>query len=456
VSDPVLDAYRRIVDAFKAGCFEDALAECQALLISRPSDAQILFLGGAAARQLALTETWVDLFERTVALDPAQTDAHFDLGIGYRILGQREKAEAAFEQVLALNPNHAAAYYQLSQLRGMDVGERHKSVMHGMLDDPSTPPADAVQLCFALAKAHEDDASYDDAFQFMTRGNDLKRSLIDYDITRDEAFAARIAATFTPDLVDHLSNHGHPSKTPVFIIGMPRAGTTLVEQILASHSGVVGLGEILDLEQAVVEFDEQSGSMFPEFMQTISPEALAGLGAAYAGRIEAMAPGVSGAAPGSIGRVVNKTPANFLYAGLIALALPDARIIHCRRDAMDTCFSCFATLFEAGPYFSYDLEELARYYKIYSVLMRLWHERFPGRILDVNYENLVADQTHETKRVLEYCGLDWQDACMSFHNSSRPVTTASNLQVRQPLYGNAVGRWQRFEKHLASLRELIA
>jgi tetratricopeptide (TPR) repeat protein len=451
VSDPVLEAYRRIIDAFKAGRFESALSECQALLVHHPDDAKVLFLGGAAARQLGLTETWVELFERTIALDPTQTDAHFDLGVGYRILGQPKNAEASFAQVLMLNPKHAAAYYQLIQLRRMDVDDRKILAIQTMLDDPGTPPSDAVQLCFALAKAHENDARYDDAFRYLAQGNDLKRSLIDYDITRDEAFAGRLTASFTSGLVDQLNNHGHPSDTPIFIIGMPRAGTTLVEQILASHSDVAGLGEILDLEQTVVEFGEHSGSVFPEFMQSITPEFLASIGAAYAERIEALASGV----PGSVRRVVNKTPANFLYAGLIALALPGARIIHCRRDAMDTCFSCFATLFEGGPYFSYDLEELARYYKMYSALMKLWHERFPGRILDVDYENLVADQAHETKRLLEYCELDWQDACMSFHDSSRPVTTASNLQVRQPMYGNAVGRWKRFEKHLAPLHSKI-
>jgi tetratricopeptide (TPR) repeat protein len=447
MNDPAIESFRRIVAAFKAGDFAAALAACEDALAADPADPRVLFLAGNAARRLGRVDDWVGFFRRTLERDPANVEAHYELAVGLRIQGDTAAARDHFQRVLALRPGHAAACYQLAQFTRFAAGDPAIEDLVARLA-AADAPADKIWLGFALAKALEDAGDHGAAFRALAAANALKRTQIDHDVARDEAFARRLADSFTPEL----AARPVPARTgadpglgagEIFVVGMPRSGTTLAEQILAAHPDVVGLGEVLDLEEAVNAFAHRLGQPFPECLATAEPDDMAALGGDYVARVGSHAPDVRFR--------VNKTPANFLYAGAILLALPAARIVHCRRDALDTCFSCYATLFEAAPWFAYDLDELARYHNLYSATMAHWQARFPGRLLELDYEALIADQQAETRRLLEFCGLPWDDACLRFHETARTVETASNLQVRRPLYKGSVGRARPYAADLGPL-----
>ncbi len=443
MNDPAIESFRRIVAAFKAGDFAAALAACKDALAADPADPRVLFLAGSAARRLGRVDDWVGFFRRTLEHDPANVEAHYELAVGLRIQGDAAAARDHFARVLALQPGHAAARYQLAQFTRFAAGDPAIDDLAARLADADAP-ADKVWLGFALAKALEDAGEHAAAFFALAAANALKRAEIDYDVARDEAFASRIAGSFTPELTARLAPvDPNLGAGEVFVVGMPRSGTTLAEQILAAHPDVAGMGEVLDLEAAVNAFAQRLAQPFPECLALARPDDMKALGVDYLARIASHTPGAKFR--------VNKTPANFLYVGAIMLALPAACIVHCRRDPLDTCFSCYATLFEAAPWFAYDLGDLARYHNLYSATMAHWRARFPGRLLELDYEALIADQEAETRRLIEFCGLSWDEACLDFHRVARTVETASNLQVRRPLYKGSVGRARPFAAELAPL-----
>jgi hypothetical protein len=243
---------------------------------------------------------------------------------------------------------------------------------------------------------------------------------------------------------------GHASALPVFIVGMPRSGTTLIEQILASHPQVFGAGELPDLGDAAARLSEpgDANGAFPEIVASLPDEVLRQVGARYADAAGARAPMAE--------RVTDKMPLNFYFVGLIHLALPNARIIHASRDPLDTCLSCFATLFTGDHRVAYELSELGRYYKAYEGLMEHWRRVLPdGVMLEVRYEDVVADVGREARRIVAHCGLSWDDTCLRFHGSPRPVRTASAAQVRRPIYDSSVGRWRAYDKLLLPLIEAL-
>ena len=254
-------------------------------------------------------------------------------------------------------------------------------------------------------------------------------------------FLDRIRAVFTAELMHQKRDLGDPSMIPVFIVGMPRSGTTLVEQILASHPKVFGAGELSEFSKAVTSLGMPNGALsFPETVPGLSAEQLRQLGTSYLDAIEAAAPGAE--------RITDKMPANFRFVGLIHLALPNARIIHMRRDPVDTCLSCFSLLFVGDLPYCYDLGELGRYYRAYQTLMEHWRQVLPaGVMLEVQYEEVVADVERQARQIVAYCGLEWDDACLAFYRTQRPIRTSSAAQVRQPIYRTSVGRWKPY-RHL--------
>jgi hypothetical protein len=280
----------------------------------------------------------------------------------------------------------------------------------------------------------------------MRKGNELKRRRIDYDEVRALGVLDRVRSVFDRRLLAARQGGGYPSSLPVFVVGMPRSGTTLVEQILASHPEVHGAGELPDLNRLVERLRNAAGAAFlyPEDAPALAAERLREFGETY---VE----GLRGRAPGAT-RVTDKMPGNFLLLGLIHLALPGASIIHVTRDPRDTCLSCYSKLFTAEQNFAYDLGELGRYYSKYSQLMAHWQDVLPeGRILSIRYEDVIADLEGEARRIISHCGLAWDERCLAFHKTERPVKTASATQVRRPIYRSAVGRWQLYEEHLGPL-----
>jgi hypothetical protein len=318
-------------------------------------------------------------------------------------------------------------------------------------DSRSLPVKDQVSLHFALANAYEDLGRYASAFRQLLAGNALQRQQIAYHEGATVGLFGRIRAVFDSELMRTHQNVGARSSKPVFIVGMPRSGTTLVEQILASHPQVFGAGELTTFADAVVSIGavETWSEAFPQGCLTWLPARLRQLGARYLAQVERLAPDAA--------RITDKMPWNYLHLGLIHLALPDAAIIHVVRNPLDTCVSCFSKLFAGGNDYSYDLAELGRYYRHYQALMAHWRDVLPpGSVLDVHYEDVVADLEGQARRIVAYCGLEWDARCVAFHQTERPVRTASMAEVRRPIYTSSVSRWRRYEALLGPLLAEIA
>jgi len=297
-----------------------------------------------------------------------------------------------------------------------------------------------------LGKAYDDCDQPARAFNYFSQGNALKRQEVPYDEAATLGVMERTREVFSAGMMAAAGGQGDPSVEPIFIIGMPRSGSTLVEQILASHPQVYGAGESREFHHLVNNF--APGRSYLDAVTDLTGPELQRFGELYLTRVRP--------ADSTPARITDKLLINFLYAGLIHLALPNARIIHTRRDPADTCLSCFTKLFSVGQYFSYELGELGRYYRAYQRLMDHWRSVLPSRVLiEVDYEAVVADPETQVRRLLAHCGLDWDPACLDFHHSERAVRTASAVQVRQQIYGQSVGRWRKYAPFLQPLlREL--
>ena len=299
---------------------------------------------------------------------------------------------------------------------------------------------------FALGKALEDVGDYQRAFQHLLQGNALRRREITYDEADCQEMFRLIAELFDSELFDRFRGVGDPSPVPIFIVGMPRSGSTLVEQILASHPQVHAAGELTNLFRVVETVSDSAGRPipFPRCVSALDADGFRRLGQAYLASLPLIAAGKT--------RITDKMLGNFLDVGLIHLMLPNARIIHMMRDPVDTCVSCFSKRFSTGQAFSYDLAELGAFYRCYHELMAHWRSVLPaGALLDVSYEDVVDNLEEQARRLIDYCGLPWDDRCLSFHENRRHVTTASNVQVRRPLYRSSVARWRRYEAYLQPL-----
>jgi hypothetical protein len=310
------------------------------------------------------------------------------------------------------------------------------------------PVPERIRYWFALGKAREDVGRYDAAFTAYTEGNRLQHDRLPCDEARADEMLARLIAVFDRDLFAARRDVRGGDKTPIFIVGMPRSGTTLLEQILASHPAVHGAGELPDLNQVIMNAPARTGRRFPDFVPDLQPEDFRRMGEDYAERLWRLAPGAR--------HITDKMPANFFYIGMIRLMLPQAKIIHAMRDPMDSCFSNYARLFNDTMEFAYDLGTLGRYYVRYIKLMQHWHAVLTaGSILDLRYEDLVADPAAQARRMLDYVGLPWDDNCLAFHRNQRHVKTASMAQVRKPIYQTSVARWRHFENHLQPLLAIV-
>ena len=360
------------------------------------------------------------------------------------------RREAALRDALASDPNCATAYFELSDIKRFSGDDPDLLSMEKLANAPETlPAADRTDVHFALAKAYEDAGRYEDSFMHLERGNRLVRRGLPYDPEIQARLIETIASVFDRTLVERLSGAGDPSTIPVFVVGMPRSGTTLVERIIGNHPQAHGAGELRFLSE-IARGPSAPGDPVG------AAAALAGLeaarckkiGADYLKRARALAPKAR--------KIIDKMPSNFLRIGLISVALPNARIIHCSRDPADTCLSCYAQKFGRGQSFSYDLRDLGQYYRLYMRLMEHWRSVLPGRVLDIDYETLVANPEEEARRLVEHCGLSWDPACLRFYDGRSPVRTASASQVRRPVYQSSVARWRRFEPHLAPLLEALA
>ena len=390
-------------------------------------------------------------YQQALAVDPACAEAYGSIGKLLMEIGRVDEAVRAFEQAIAAAPSRPSFYRNLTDARRMAADDPRLAVMKGLAERIGTLPAsEQVELHFALGKAYADTGEAGRSFEHLLAGNALKRREIVYDETAALAAIERTKAVFTAELMTAKRGFGDPSPVPVFVVGMWRSGTTLIEQILAGSPGVVSAGELTDLAEAAAGLGRGPGGAgaFPDAVEGMSATELRALGARYVERVRALAPNAE--------VVVDKMPANFRFLGLIHLALPNARIIHARRNPLDTCVSCFSRLFTEEQPYIYDLGELGRYYRAYHGLMAHWRRVLPeGVLLDVDYEALVAQTEREARRIVAHGRLPWDPACLDFHTARRPVRSASASQVRQPIYHSSVGRWQAYRDVLRPLIEAL-
>ena len=390
-------------------------------------------------------EDAISRLQDTLRLDRTYLAAHHSLGNLYKALGENEEAISSYRNAINLNQQTAVIYRHLAQAKKFRVGDEDLQTMQRIYAGNSLNDQERLNLAFALGKAYEDIEDYETAFRYFLEANEIKRRNIQYSIGETERHFHDIKNFFTETYFRTTTPAHQDDRTPIFIIGMIRSGTTLVEQILASHDEVSGGGELLYLDEIVI--GKCGGYLSDQFFKSfsdLSMENLEHLGRSYLAKLKMH---------GTHTRfITDKLPSNFQIVGIIHKIFPKAKIIHCRRNPVDTCLSIFNNYFpEGNHHYAYNMEELGQFYKLYDNLIRHWHDVLPGRVYDIQYEDLVSDQERETRKLLGHCDLSWDEKCMAFHRTRRSVETASAVQVRRPLYGDSVARYQRYEPWIGPL-----
>lgn len=431
----------------QAGKLHEAEAEYLKVLEHEPANEHALQLLGVINIERKQFEKAVELIERAIAINPKVAVYHHNIAAGYRVLGAFDRAEHHYQCAIRLQPDYAEAYFNYVATRRFSADEPVFEAIAAQLSRTELSTDERCFLEFAAGKIHDDVGNYDQAFAHYAKGNNARQAEFDFDA--HERLLEETISVFDRDTLATRVTEGNDSALPVFVVGMPRSGTTLVEQILASHSLVHGAGELNDIGDIARTLSEHTtnGTAYPTCVQTLDGKVMHGFGDAYVRRIRTLS-------QRSL-RIVDKMPVNYLYLGLVALLLPNARIIHCRRDPLDTCLSCYFQRFRRGQDYSYDLNHLGRYYTMYRQLMDYWTDTLPLPIFDIDYEALVAEPETVARELIAFCGLKWDERCLEFHRIDRNVTTASNWQVRQPVYRSAVGRWRNYEAHLNPLRAAL-
>ncbi|MEX0319548.1 MAG: sulfotransferase [Ruegeria sp.] len=427
-----------------------ALAAARKAVEIEPDSALCLHQMGLCHSNLSDEKLAVDAYDKALGIDPAFSASIMGRGHLFMEMGDMASARDAFEQARDLDPDDLYPTMALCRLDKVKTPDDPllAALEANMPRSGNMAPQKRASFHFALGECYDALGRYDDAFGQYAMGARVKRSLLSYDADLYDRHVDQIIQTFTPEFIDHLRSAALPSATPIFVLGMPRSGTTLTESILASHPQVHGAGELNDL-QRIFGFDAQGKSrQFPETLKALPNEALSALAQDYVDRLTAHAPDAA--------MITDKMPANFHMVGLIHALLPNARIVHIQRHPMDTCLSCFTRLFERSQHHSYDLEELGRAYDAYRRLMQHWRHVLPATAFhELHYEALVADTEQEARSLLQYCGLDWDERCLDFHKSRRRVRTASLSQVRQPVYRGSIEKWRRYQDHLQPLHDIL-
>jgi tetratricopeptide (TPR) repeat protein len=432
---------------FDAGQYDAALHCFESIIALLPNQSDAMLAAAITLNALGRAADALTQFEKLQRLDGRKPEYYHGAGEALQQLGRIGEARSAFERAIALAPTAVHHHYGLARLVRFQPGDTRLAALEALAKGiDRLSDAEKVELHFALGKAYDDLGRADDAFRHFAAGNALHRRYVRYDEAMSLGLLRAMEEAFTSDAIAAFKGVGNPSDVPVFVIGMPRSGTTLVEQILASHPKAFGAGEPMYLHQLLGQ--GHLGIDFPDSMPRLKPDDFRRFADFYVMRLKAHAP--------TAVRIIDKLPTNFIIAGLIHLALPTARIIHVKRDPLDTCLSCFANLFSQQIDYSYDLGELGRYYRGYAGLMDHWHRVLPpGTILEVSYEELVADFESEARRIVAHVGLEWDPACLAFHRTKRVVHTLSAAQVREPIYGRAVGRAAPYATHLEPLRKAL-
>lgn len=415
-----------------------------------PADPVLLDAIGTVLSQTNEQAGALAAYEQAIALAPNEPHFVFNRATVRRFLGDLAGAEHDYDRVISLRPDDHEAYLNRSELRAQTPERNHIAQIQGVLAQHIPHWRGQVALEYALAKEYEDVGDYERSFESLQRGARLRRAHLRYDVASDVSTVEWIIQAY-PAKGEVISPTGASAAAPIFIVGLPRSGSTLVERILGNHSKVRMGGELPQFALSVVAAASH-GSQPAQLtrQQLIARSAMidfAALGRDYITRVNAL--GIKSDC------FTDKMPLNYLYCGLIQRALPNARIVHVRRHPLASCYAIYKTLFRDGYPFSYDLQDLGRYYAAYRRLMCHWSETLPGCIHELHYEDLVADPIQQTRRLLDFCGLDWEDTCADFHANAAPTTTASAAQVRRRLYNTSVSQWRNYSTRLAPLRDQL-
>lgn len=406
---------------------------------------------GAALEKLGDKAASLAAYTTAVKADPANVEAQNNLGAIYSVQGRLDEARQCFEAAIDTQPDYVNAHHNLAGLKTYTPNDPHLTTLESLVcNPPAQTPLNLTRYYFALGKARDDIGQYDRAFAAYQEGNRLWHEQSPYDNQRDEQVIADIVQCFDQNFFNSKQRaNPHSDQTPVFIVGMPRSGTTLIEQILSSQSNFFGADELPDMNHVITNAPRSTpGQFFTRYLPDLTTADIQSMADSYIERVWQHS-------PDSL-YISDKMPANFFYIGMIYLLFPHARIIHAMRDPMDSCLSCYIRLFLGTMEFAYDLEDLGHYYVRYIRLMQHWHKVLPaGTILDVRYEDMVADSEAQSRRLLEYIGLPWNESCLDFHKTKRQVKTASIAQVRQPIYTTSVARWKQYRSHLQPLLAIV-
>jgi len=437
--------------------YDEAVPHYELALAQQPDDVGLRIALADALSETRDAETAFPHYQAAIAAAPTLPAAHLGLAHLYRRCGRFDDAYACFLKVRDLDPNSIPALAGIAiYLKGrLSVEEADR--IAALADSDELSREQKRQLHFALSDCRDKAGDYDAAFRHMAMGNKLRAAELEektgpFDGTKVTAHIDRIIAEFDAEHFRRTASFGIPSDLPVFVVGMPRSGTTLCEQILASHSQVFGAGELPDVPRLVRELqlerraDRRDVDSVP-FAAVLTGEKIRELAERHLARLQSLAPQVH--------RIVDKMPGNYHHLGFIATLFPRAKIVHCRRDPLDTCLSCFAQDFGELPIWTNDLRAAGHVYREYQRLMAHWRQVLPVEFLDFDYADVVADVEAAARRLIDFCGLDWEEGCLEFYRTQRMVKTASLEQVRQPIYDSSVGRWRRYERHVGPLREAL-
>ena len=425
------------------GQLDAAVKRYEQALAIKPDYAEAHYNLGITLHDLGQLEAAVKRFEQTLAIKPDDAEAHNNLGNTLKALGQLEAAVKHYEQALVIKPDFAEVHCHLSAVKQYVADDSQITQMQMLLSTDELRPSNRMHLCFALAKAYEDLGKDDELFQVLHEGNQLRKQDSNYSLDQDKNLHSILRKVFS--LSSSINEQSAPFEAeivqPIFIVGMPRSGTSLVEQIIASHHAVHGGGELEYLADIVTQiinsdFTHNPSGLPKETSQSLRQHYLDSLA-----RLNV-----------SENIITDKMPLNFQFIGFILSAFPEAKIIHLKRDARATCWSIYKHYFSSkGMGFSYNQNDLASFYHLYTDLMAFWHQKFPDKIYDLCYEDLTTNQEEETRNLLKYCELEWDENCLNFHLTKRAVKTTSAFQVRQKMYQGSSEAWRKYEEYLQPL-----
>jgi len=449
--------------------YDEALQKIQRAIDIDPKLVHSYVMRGNVLTRAQRHEESLAAYRQALDLNPGTIGALAGMGHVLKTIGRQQESIAAYRQCIRAHPAFGEAYWSLANLKTFEFDAGEVEAMAHMVEEQDLPDEPKVNFLLSLGKHFENEAEYDRAFEYYRRGNELRRGHEVYDPVQTQFVHDRIISVFSKEFFAQREGFGNPGAAPILVVGLPRSGSTLIEQILASHSMVEGTMELPDLSRTIGELNKRTGRKaqshdnrqdkgkgkvretqrleYPEAVLGLNREQATALGTGYLESTMRYRTGKP--------YFIDKMPNNFPSIGLLQMILPNAKVINARRHPLDSCLGSYKQLFFKGQSFTYDQFELGQYYLEYQRIMDHWHEVLPGKVLDVHYEQMVFDQEAQTRRMLDYLGLPWEDQCLRFYETDRAVNTASSEQVRQPMYTSSVNFWRNYEAHLGELIETL-